>query len=313
MKNFTHKILFVLALTLAVASGALAQNTTPQTTLSSAIISGQTQIAVASVSSNAIVSPSLTMQPAVLGAFQTELFVDAELIGVTSLNGTTLTVQRGLEGTPQTPHASGAVVWWGPPNYFSLSVGNPSGACTASNVTSLPRFYVFTGQGWTCPTSGARSGLWTLQYTLMTAVLPAESSLTGTVSSSVCHAQYSFAVDGGAVSTITPLKNCTIPINAVIWQGYTVIGATTVGSTGNVSVGLSAGGGSTTSVLAATARASLTTGLMFQAPFVQTTASASNTSYLKLSAAATVTVTIATNALTAGTLDVYLFYTVNPL
>lgn len=313
MKNFTQKTLFVLALSLAVVSGAFAQNTTPQTTLSSAIAAGDTQIAVASVSSNAIVSPAITMQPAVLGAFQTELFIDGELIGVTSINGTTLTVQRGLEGTPNTAHATGTVTWWGPPTYFSLSIGNPSGACTAANVTSLPRFYVFTGQGWVCPASGPRSGLWTLQYTLMSAVLPADSSLTGTTSSNVCHAQYSVAVDGGTVTTITPLKNCTIPANAVIWQGYTVVGATTVGSTGNVSVGLSAGGGNTTSVLAATARASLTTGLMFQAPMVQTTASASNTSYLKLTAAATVTVTIGTNALTAGTLDVYLFYTVNPL
>lgn len=307
MKNFTQKTLFVLALSLAVVSGAFAQATTPQTTLSAAITSGATQIRVASTSSSGI-TPSMNMAAANLGAFQTELWVDAELIGVTSISGTTLTVQRGLEGTNQASHASSAVVWWGPPNYFSLNVTEPGGSCTAANVVALPRFFVFSGNGWACPTAGARNGLWTLQYPRMAEVAPADSGITGTVATGVCHAQYSFAQDGGAVSTITPFKNCTIPINSVIWQGITEVGATTVGSTGNVSVGLSAGGGTTTSLLAATARASLTTGLMFQAPMVQTTASASNTGYIKLSAAAQVTVTVSTNALTAGTLDVYVFY-----
>ncbi len=300
MKNFTQKTLFVLALSLAVVSGAYAQATTASTTLSSALTSGSTTVNVTSASG---------MSGANLGAFQTELFVDQELIGVQSISGNVLTVQRGVLGTRQEAHVNGATVWNGPPNYFSVNL-DPTGSCVSTAVTALPRFFISSGNGYTCPATGPRANLWTLWYPVQANVLPADSSLTGTTGLSVCHATYDFAVDGGAVGLITPKQNCTIPKNAIVYQGITEIGATTVGSTGNVSVGLSAGAGGAAALLAATARASLTTGLMFQAPPVQTTASASNTSYFKMSAAGQVTVTVATNALTAGVLDVYVFYVV---
>lgn len=291
----------LLVLMLAVTASLFAQATTYSTTLANAITS------TSSTSVN--ITSTTNMSAANQGAFQTVLFIDRELIGVQSINGTVLTVQRGVDGTPVSAHATTATVWYGPPTWFSQLNRDPVGTCTAAQILNLPRFYENSGNGFTCPTAGPRANQWTLQYPVPGTVLGSDNTLGGVPTGlKVCHAKYSFATDGGAVSTITPAVNCTIPINAVIWQAVTVVGATTVGSTGNVSVGLSAGAGGAAALLAATARASLTTGLMFQAPMVQTTASASNTGYVKMSAAGSVTVTIATNALTAGVLDVYIMY-----
>jgi len=301
MKNF-FKILLAPALALAIAATLPAQVTTSQTTTTANYTTGQTTLRLTTTTG---------MASAVLGGFNTELFIDQELMGViTVVNSTTVTVQRGIQGTRESTHLSGALVWFGPPNYFSVQNYDPTGSCTAANNVNNPIPYVVTGNVWTCPTAGPRASLWTLWYPNQAGVLPADSSLTGTVGLSVCHAQYSFAVDGGAVGLITPANNCTIPKNAIVYQGIVEVGSTTTGSTGNVSVGLSAGAGGAAALLAATARGSLTTGLMFQSPPVQTTASASNTSYFKMSAAGTVTVTVSTNALTAGILDIYVFYVV---
>ena len=80
----------------------------------------------------------------------------------------------------------------------------------------------------------------------------------------VCHATYTFAVDGGVASTITPATNCVIPINSLIYQATINPTATTVGTTGNISFGLSAGGAGVAALLAATARASLAAGDVYQ-------------------------------------------------
>lgn len=309
--NFT-KSLFVLTLALSVTSGLFAQATTPFTTLSAALSSANTAtVAVTSTSSNTGVSPAITMQPAVLGAFQTDLWVDGELIGVISISSTTLTVQRGLEGTKQTSHLSGATVWWGPPSYFSLSVTDPAGSCVAANEIALPRFFVFSGNGYACPANGPHKGAWDLNFPrLGTAGNAISDTSLFTVPSggSVCHAQYSFAVDGGAVSTITPLNNCVIPKNSLVYKAVIYSEATPVGTTGNVSAGLSAGGSGAAALLAATARASLATGDIFQGVPVDTTASTQNSTYFVTTAAGSVTFTVSSNALTAGIVDVYVWY-----
>lgn len=309
--NTFKKSLLVLATALALSSIASGQAITPNTTFSVAVGYGDQSVQVSntSVTTGGI---AYTMTGLNQGSFQTILFVDREAIGVMSLNGKVLSVQRGLDGTKQAAHSTSATVWFGPPTFFSINVTEPSGTCTAANEIALPRFFENFGTGWTCPTAGVNKSQWTLQYGNPVTYLPADSSLFGTVSSSVCHITYSVANDGGAVGLITPANNCTIPKNAVIWQAYSVMTVAPVGSTGNVSVGLSAGGGTATSLLAATARGSLTVGTIWQGPPVQTTASASNTSYLLLTAAAQVTITVATNALTAGQIDCYVFYTLLP-
>ncbi len=123
----------------------------------------------------------------------------------------------------------------------------------------------------------------------------------------MAYARYDFATDGGAVSTITPKVNTLIPINAIITEVIIAPTATTVGTTGNCSVGLSAGGAGAEALLANTARASLSAGSVFQGIPVQS-ATGANTAYIKMTAAGRITFSIATNALTAGTVEVFAKY-----
>lgn len=113
---------------------------------------------------------------------------------------------------------------------------------------------------------------------------------------------YSFAVDGGAVSTITPTNSPTIPIGAIILGG-TIDITTTLTSGGAATIALGLGSGAqVASLKAATAVASWTAGQLALIP-VFTAAS-----YVKSTAAAALTLTVATAALTAGRFDVNLVY-----
>lgn len=126
--------------------------------------------------------------------------------------------------------------------------------------------------------------------------------LTGTVrydGMQVWRARYSFATDGGAISTITPADSDTIPANAVIWGGFLNPTTALVGATATIAVGTTAGS-STTSIKAATAVASYTIDALLAV--VPTLAVP-----IKMSAAGQITLTIATAALTAGVLEVFVF------
>ena len=216
----------------------------------------------------------------------------------------------------------------------------PQGSCY---INTLPVYNYVLGQYWFCVPNTSpplNLGTWT-NYTLPTTVLAGTSTgqmttatasqvnalataaagvaagsvggagltsntAVGNTGMQVCHATYNFAVDGGAVSTITPASNCTLPANSVIFNSG--IEATTAGTSGGsatVAVGLSGTGGSTTALLGATAVASVTGRL--QSAVVPQTASG----WKKLTTAGAVTVTIATAALTAGVIEVYVMYYVS--
>jgi len=117
----------------------------------------------------------------------------------------------------------------------------------------------------------------------------------------VAKASYNFAVDGGAVSTITPRLTTSLPAKAVI-VGGTINSTTAFLSAGSatLSVGTSAGS-STTAILGTTAKATLSVNALINA--VPTFAAP-----VKLTAAGNITVTIATAAATAGVVEVTLFY-----
>lgn len=117
----------------------------------------------------------------------------------------------------------------------------------------------------------------------------------------MARARLDFSLDGGAIATITPLKTCTLPKNAVI-VGGTVNSTTaaTSGGSATVSIGTDAGS-SASSLLAATAVASLSSNALINAVPVFGTP-------VKLTAVGNVTFTIATATLTAGVIEVTLFY-----
>jgi hypothetical protein len=114
------------------------------------------------------------------------------------------------------------------------------------------------------------------------------------------HAQYNFANDGGAIGLITPKVNSTIPAKAIIVG--TLFDATTaiVGAGASLAAGTSAGS-SASALLAATAITSFALG-----DFV--TGLGTFIAPVKLTAAGLITVTVSADALTAGVVEIDVFY-----
>jgi autotransporter adhesin len=136
-----------------------------------------------------------------------------------------------------------------------------------------------------------------------TPVLLKNNADFGTTGMSMCHAQYSFANDGGAIATIIPLNNCTIPINSIVYNAsIQATTAATSGGSATVAVGLNGIGSGTAVLLGATAVASVTGQL--QSAIVPQTASG----WKKMTSAGNVTITVAVAALTAGIIEVYVFF-----
>lgn len=137
IKNFS----FAALIALVCVVSCFGQATTATTTLSAAVTQSAQQVTVASAT-----GISATGNP--LNSTNTILYVDKEAMRVLTVNGTVIGVQRGSDGTAQTAHASGSLVWVGPPSYYSN--GDPSGACTATQQLNLPRVAEMTGKIWDC-------------------------------------------------------------------------------------------------------------------------------------------------------------------
>jgi hypothetical protein len=132
------------------------------------------------------------------------------------------------------------------------------------------------------------------------AVTPSGAAAGGSVMS-VAHAKYSFAADGGVTGLITPASTAVIPINAIIIGGHiNVTTAVTSAGAATLAVGTSAGSAAN-SILTATAKASLTL-----AALINSTATLA--APVKLSAAGSITVTVGSADLTAGVVEIFVFY-----
>lgn len=305
--NTIRKYLLVLAFALAFSITAFGQAVTPSTTFATAVGYGDQSINLTNVTV-ATSSGSYTVVGATQGAFNTVLYVDRETIGVISVNGKVASVQRGIDGTIVAPHTTTAVVWFGPPAWFSQQVHQPTGGCTATNEVALPRFFEMFGEGWTCGANGTNKGQWVLQYPNPASYVSFDSSQYGNPSKGVCHFQYNFAVDTGAIGTIIPANNCTIPAGAIV-DGCTIYASTagTTSASGTLAIGFSGTGGGVNKLLAATAAASVTG--VLQCVILPQTASG----FIHLTTAGQGEVAIATGALTAGIVDVWATYFVSPL
>ena len=119
-------------------------------------------------------------------------------------------------------------------------------------------------------------------------------------------AKYVFSVDGGAQGTITPASNSTIPINALVYGAIVdVLVAPLSGGSATIAIGTAAGS-STTSIKIATAVATYALNAILPGTPVFTAGTA-----FKMSAAGAITVTVAAaDLITAGTLDIIVFYVV---
>lgn len=196
--------------------------------------------------------------------------------GVNGITGTT-----GLTGVTG-PTGSASTVTGPTGSIGTTGVTGPTGPTGSQGVTGIT--------GPTGPTSG------------ITQVNSSTLNLAG--SYGIAWAKYSFATDGGLVSTITPGAsfNTTIPANAILVGGtVNVTTAVTSGGSATVGVGCAGTGGSTTTLLAATAKASLGTNVVLTT--VSTFAAPK-----KLTGAGGITFTIGTAALTAGVIEVFVTY-----
>ena len=107
--------------------------TLTQTSLSAAVTASATTFSVASATN---VSTS------------SALYVDKELMYVSAVNGTQVTVGRGEFGTAAVSHASGAMVLVGVPSAFFTYP--PTGSCTASQTPATPWVDIRTSAQYLC-------------------------------------------------------------------------------------------------------------------------------------------------------------------
>jgi len=151
----TKQIILTLSLVFALSLPAFAQTATTRTTLSSALGAGAGAQTVIVASATGITASTASAQRFIL--------VDRELMKVTAVSSTTLTVARAQNSTISTPHASGATVIFGQggvwtPGATATSANaagvfiaqRPFGACTRSSQQYLPIYNVGEGSAYNC-------------------------------------------------------------------------------------------------------------------------------------------------------------------
>ena len=120
----------------------------------------------------------------------------------------------------------------------------------------------------------------------------------------VARGDYSFASDGGAVSTIALTGSTLIPAGAIITGGFIEVTTTlTSGGAATIAVGVE----TTTDIVTAVAVASWTAGRKNILPALTSGALTAATT-VKTTAARDISITVATAALTAGVFKVVLYY-----
>ena len=194
-----------------------------------------------------------------------------------------------------------------------------SGTLGAASVTNtmlaaMASAYFKVGNGSSRPTDVTMSGDATMTNAGAVAigagkVLESMIGVPATVGLGVprtARAKYIFGTDGGAQGTITPAANSTIPVNALVYGAIIdVLVAPLSGGSATIAIGTAAGS-STTSIKIATAVATYALNAILPGTPVFTAGTA-----FKMSAAGAITITVAAaDLITAGTLDIIVFYVV---
>lgn len=140
-----NRIFKVATLSGLLAALSFGQTTLTTTTLSANITSSQTVFAVASATG--------ITGAGTLGQYTTMLYVGHELMGVRSVSGTNITVDRAKWAAPPgeastTAHKSGGTVWIGVPTAF-VSV-DPFGQCVRTALTYVPVINTASGKKFDC-------------------------------------------------------------------------------------------------------------------------------------------------------------------
>lgn len=144
MKRFLHSLrvpVLAVAMLGMLAIPGFAQTVGTKTTLSGAVTAAQPTIIVASATGFAV-------------GYQ--VWIDQELMRVVSVNGTTITVQRGFRGTGSQAHATSEFVLVSPETaaetHFLSYDPDHGAACTrgVGQARVLPWVNIRTGVNWNC-------------------------------------------------------------------------------------------------------------------------------------------------------------------
>lgn len=172
MNKIRKFAILAVLLMLSCFSASAQQAFLGQTTLSAAVagqylgpgstgnVPAPTLVTVASATGIVGLQPNLSVTANVVNA-STNLYIDREQMRVTAVNGTALTVVRGVNGTVATPHSNGAMVLFGNARFFYVqdpgAVASPTSSgslsnvpCILNNVVIQPWVNVRTGAQWYC-------------------------------------------------------------------------------------------------------------------------------------------------------------------
>jgi hypothetical protein len=127
-----------LALLLVPMLAQAQQNNLTQTSLSAAVTANATSLQVASATGITVGTNS----------YNTSIYIDRELLTVTAISGTTLSVLRGQGGTGAAAHSASNMVLAGRPSWFSAF--DPQGTCVLANVVATPIVNYKNGNQWIC-------------------------------------------------------------------------------------------------------------------------------------------------------------------
>jgi hypothetical protein len=144
--NLKNVLIASLLAVLSIGSAFAQGNTLTGTTASAAISLEANQISVASATG--LVAASATVAGSLL--YVESPGSKGEAMRVQSINGTLITVARGVAGTRRVAHTSGAMILHGPANYFYTT--DPQGACTAARTVVTPYVNIANGNQWLCST-----------------------------------------------------------------------------------------------------------------------------------------------------------------
>jgi hypothetical protein len=133
------KKVFTLLLVALFSVAAYGQSALTATTLSSAVANG---------SDRTIVIASATGWSASSSSVRYIAVIDREALEVSAISGTTVTVKRGVAGTEGVPHVSGSSVLF--LDAKDALTKDPSGACTSTNQSVLPRPSLASGKLFDC-------------------------------------------------------------------------------------------------------------------------------------------------------------------
>lgn len=131
---------------LLLTGSAFAQTAPTTTTLAAAMADASGQI-MSITSATGWVASTVSAQ-------QMALIDGRELVTVRAVNGTNVTITRGVGGSRATPHASGATVVTGVPAFFVNTdikvAAAPGSSCTSTNEMYLPVYNYLNGRRWNC-------------------------------------------------------------------------------------------------------------------------------------------------------------------